>query len=135
MGEAKFSSELVKTATTLARYCNEGKTRDGLRELYDPACVSAEALPGPNGKEAHGLDAIGGKHDWWESAMTEHSTSADGPFLHAPDKFSLIFHMDVTDNESGNRMQMSEVGLYTVNAAGKIVREEFFFNPQDMPQD
>lgn len=133
MGNAKFSSELVKTATILHQYCNDGKTREGLEELYHPDCVSAEALPGPNGKEASGLAAIQGKHDWWESAMEEHSSTAEGPFLHAPDSFSLIFHMDVTEKESGHRMQMSEIAHYTIDSAGKIIREAFYYNPADMP--
>ena len=44
------------------------------------------------------------------------------------DRFALIFDMDVTNRETGQRMQMREVGLYTV-ADGKIVREEFFYPP------
>ena len=41
---------------------------------------------------------------------------------------ALIFDMDVTNKESGQRMQMREVGVYTVKN-GKILREEFFYPP------
>jgi hypothetical protein len=34
------------------------------------------------------------------------------------------YDVDVTDKNSGKRMQMSEVGVYTAKN-GKIVREEF----------
>jgi hypothetical protein len=77
------------------------------------------------------LDAIRGKHDWWESAFEEHNVSAQGPFFNAPNRFTLIFHMDVTERASGQRMQMSEVGLYTVDTEGLIIREEFFYAPTD----
>lgn len=132
MGDAKFESYLVKTGTALAKHCNAKTEREGLDTLYHAECVSAEGLAGPNGKEAHGIDAIRGKHDWWEAAFEEHKVTTQGPFFHAPDRFSLIFDMDVTEKESGQRMQMTEVGLYTVDTDGMIVREEFFYAP--MPE-
>lgn len=131
MGDSKFESYLVKTGTAIAKHCNAGTEREGLETLYHADCVSVEALEGPNGQEAHGLDAIRGKHDWWESAFEEHSLSTQGPFFNAPNRFTLIFTMDVTERESGQRMQMSEVGLYTVDTDGMVTREEFFFAPMD----
>jgi len=131
MGQARFDTHLVKTGTALAGHCNAGTERDALNTLYHADCVSVEALDGPNGREAHGLAAIHAKHDWWDGAFEEHATSAQGPFFHAPDQFSLIFQMDVTEKESGQRMQMSEVGLYTVDADGKVIREQFYYAPMD----
>lgn len=131
MGDVKFESYLVKTGTTIAKHCNAGTERVGLDTLYHNDCVSVEALEGPNGQEAHGLDAIRAKHDWWESAFEEHKVSAEGPYFNAPNRFTLIFHMDVTERESGQRMQMSEIGLYTVDAGGLITREEFFYAPPE----
>jgi hypothetical protein len=52
-----------------------------------------------------------------------------GPFPHG-DRFARYFDFDVTAKAgpmAGNRMQMQEVGLYTV-AGGKITREEFFYS-------
>lgn len=132
MGDERFESYLVKTGTAIAKHCNAGTEDEALNTLYHADCVSVESLEGPNGKEAHGLDAIRGKHDWWKNAFEEHETSAQGPFFNAPNRFTLIFHMDVTEKESGHRMQMSEVGLYTVDTDGLVVREEFFFAP--MPE-
>ena len=83
---------------------------------------------GDAGREAQGLDAIKGKHDWWYGAHDVHQVSAEGPFLFGDDQFSLVFDMDVTNKESGERMQAKEVGVYTVKD-GKIVREEFFYSP------
>ena len=42
------------------------------------------------------------------------------------DRFALRFLIDVTPKESGKRMQMDEVGLYTVRG-DKIVEERFFY--------
>ena len=39
----------------------------------------------------------------------------------------MIFEFDTTNKQSGKRSQMKEVGIYTVNDGGKIVREEFFY--------
>jgi sugar (pentulose or hexulose) kinase len=46
-----------------------------------------------------------------------------GPFV-AHDRFVVQYDIDVTDKSSKKRMQISEVGVYTVKE-GKIVREEF----------
>ena len=64
----------------------------------------------------------------WYGAHDVHQVSAEGPFLFGDDQFSLVFDMDVTNKESGERMQAKEVGVYTVKD-GKIVREEFFYSP------
>ena len=45
----------------------------------------------------------------------------------APDRFGAIFHIDVTNRESGQRIKMSEIAVYTVKD-GKIAREEFFYS-------
>jgi hypothetical protein len=42
-------------------------------------------------------------------------------------RFVVGFKYDVTFKQSGQRMVMDEVGLYTIEH-GKIVREEFFYS-------
>ncbi|MEO0363498.1 MAG: SnoaL-like domain-containing protein, partial [Pseudomonadota bacterium] len=68
-----------------------------------------------------------GKHAWWDGAMEVHDAKVEGPFLHGDDRFGMIFEMDVTEKSSGQRSQMKELGVYTVDGEGKIVREEFFY--------
>lgn len=53
-----------------------------------------------------------------------HSFETSGPFVNG-DQFALCFKIDVTRKASGERVQMDEVGLYTVRD-GKIVEERFF---------
>lgn len=122
--------DMMQIGTKLVQFCNDGREADCLNQLYAEDAVSAEAMamPGQESNEARGLDAIRGKHDWWNNAHEIHSTSAQGPFVHGNDKFAVIFDMDVTNKESGERIQMKEVGQYFVNADGKIHREEFSYS-------
>ncbi len=121
--------ELMQLGGQLVEMCNEGRDTDCLNELYAPDAVSAEAvaMPGADSAEAVGLEAIRGKHDWWYSAHEVHSSKAEGPFVHGDNQFSVIFDMDVTNRESGSRMQMREVATYFVNEQGQIHREQFAY--------
>ena len=121
-----FDSKLIESANALAACCRERREAEGLNTLYAKDAVSVEALDMQGmGRETKGVDGIKGKHDWWFGAHEIHRADVEGPFFHGDDTFGLIFDMDVTNKESGQRMEMKELGLYTVKD-GKIVREEFF---------
>ena len=124
-----FDETLRAIGEKLVANCREGKEMEGLEELYAADAVSVEALPMPGSDSAElvGLDAIKGKHDWWNNAHEVHSSTVQGPFFHGADRFGAIFDIDVTQKENGERMKMQEIAVYTV-ANGKIVREEFFYN-------
>ena len=93
-------------------------------DLYADDVVSVEAYPGAGGSpETRGKEGVRGKIDWWVNAMTVHSFKASEPFV-AHDRFVVQYDADVTEKESNERRQLSEVGVYTVKN-GKIVREEF----------
>lgn len=121
--------ELMAIGQKLVTLNNEDKSRECVKTMYAPDCVSAEAMamPGQDSNEVKGVEAILGKHDWWESANEVHSSSAEGPFAFGDDRFHVIYEMDVTDKSSGERTQMREVATYYVNADGKISREEFAY--------
>ena len=86
--------------------------------------VSIEAMDGPMAR-VQGKDAVKGKGDWWFANHEIHSVTADGPWING-DQFAVRYGMDVTVKESGQRMQMDEIGLYTVRD-GKIAEERFLF--------
>ena len=118
--------ELMQIGNTLVECCNTGREAELMQNHYSADAVSVEAMAMPGGQaEVQGLDAIQAKGEWWLNAHDVHSTSAEGPFVHG-DRFSVIFDMDVTNKESGQRVQMREVGTYQVKD-GKIVREEFAY--------
>lgn len=124
--------ELMDIGTKLVELCNQGRDTECL-EFYTQDAVSAEAMPMPGqaSAEANGLEAIRGKHEWWYGAHEVHSSQAQGPFIHGNNQFSVIFNMDVTNKESGQRTQMQEVAQYFVNQEGQIYREEFSYAAEE----
>lgn len=115
------TEEVAKKVVELTR---KQAWKEAVESLYGKDIVSVESRPDESGSpEKRGIDAIRGKVDWWMSAMETHSVKVHGPFV-AHDRFVVRYDMDVTDKSSKKRMQLSEVGVYTVKD-GKIVREEF----------
>lgn len=118
---------LQEIADALTAHCKAGTEADALAALYAPDAVSVEATAFDGGdRETVGIDGIEGKHAWWAENFEVHGGSVDGPFLHGPDRFALIFEIDATHKASGQRSAMKEIGLYTTRD-GKICREEFFY--------
>jgi len=119
----------MEIAKKMVALCKEGKNEEAVSTLFDEDCESIEA-GAPNGMErgVKGIAAIKGKGEWWFNNHEIHSSEVFGPWPH-DDRFVVGFRFDVTNKPSGQRMQMDEVGLYTVKN-GKIVKEEFFY---DMP--
>jgi len=98
--------------------------REALDTLYADDIVSVEAWGmGGESPEKRGIEAVRGKTEWWTQNMEVHSVKVGGPFV-THDRFVVQYDIDVTDKNSKKRMQMSEVGVYTVKD-GKIAREEF----------
>jgi hypothetical protein len=113
-----------EVATKLVEFCRKGEWMKAIDELYGKDIVSVEPRAMENmPAEMRGIDQVRGKTEWWEKNMEVHSAKVDGPFV-ARDTFVVQFDVDVTDKASKKRMQMSEVGIYTVKD-GKVSREEF----------
>jgi hypothetical protein len=125
-----FPKQLKETAEKLVQFCREDKTAEGLKTLYhrDAVSVEAMAMPGADSPETKGVKAIKAKHDWWYANFDVHSQSVDGPYFHGADRFGVVFSFEATNKQIGERSAMTEIAIYTVNAKGKIVREEFFYN-------
>ena len=86
--------------------------------------VSIEAIDGPMGR-IEGKAAVDAKGAWWYGAHEVHSVETYGPWVNG-DQFSVRWVMDVTVKDSGNRITMDEIALYTLKD-GKIVEEKFFY--------
>jgi ketosteroid isomerase-like protein len=113
-----------EVATKLADYCRKGEWMKAVNDLYAKDIVSVEPRAMENmPAEMRGLDQVRGKTQWWEENFEVHSSKIGGPFV-ARDTFVVQFDVDVTEKASKKRMQMSEVGIYTVKD-GKVTREEF----------
>jgi len=113
--------EIAEDVVAMARAGN----LDGIGAKYwDEDVISFEAMDGPMAV-TDGREAVEGKSDWWNAAHDVHSVEAHGPFVNG-DQFAVRFVMDVTNKESGERITMDEVALYTVDD-GRIVEERFFY--------
>jgi len=116
----------MEVGKKLVEFCKKGEHIKAVEALYSPDIVSVEAVDMPNmPAEMKGIDAIRGKNQWWMDNHVVHSSTCDGPYPHG-DQFIVKFAFDVTSKPSQQRMQMDEMGLYTVKN-DKIVREEFFY--------
>ena len=116
--------------TQLVQLCNEGRAEEVVKTYYSPDIVSIEggdsgAIPA----RIEGMAALDEKNAWWYANHEVHGMTATGPFIgHRPDQFVVGFEVDMTP-KGGERMQMTEVGIYTVRG-GKIVQEEFLYSTQ-----
>jgi len=120
-------SAALEIGNKFVALAKEDKDSEILDQLYDQNIVSIEGQ-GTDDMPARmeGMEAIRGKHAWWYDNHEIHSTSTVGPFVgHREDQFVVQFGMDVTP-KGGERMQMSEVGIFTVKH-GKVVQEEFLY--------
>jgi ketosteroid isomerase-like protein len=113
-----------ETAEAFTALLKEGKHQEAGDRFWADDVVSREAMEGPMA-ELRGRDAVQGKSAWWYANHEVHGGSVEGPFVHG-DQFAVRFSMDITPKETGQRMQMTEIGLYTV-ADGKVVEERFFY--------
>lgn len=101
-----------------------GQHEQAARQYNSPQIVSLEAMEGPMA-ECRGAEAVQAKAQWWYDNHEVHAAESIGPFVNG-NQFAVIFRMDVTTKASGERMQMEEVGLYTVDD-GKIIEERFYY--------
>jgi hypothetical protein len=124
---ATAPASTAQVAQQLVALCREGRNLDAVNRLYSPRIASIEPVGSPEmPAEMSGIDAIRGKHEWWEANNEVHSIEVNGPFL-GPDQFAVQFTWDATFKPTGQRQRMTEMALYAVKD-GKIVREEFFYN-------
>src|SRR5262245_42765051 len=120
-GERMNTEEVAKKVVELTR---KQAFKEAIDTLYDKDIVSVEArtMDGSS-PETRGIEGVRGKTEWFEQNMQVHSFKSSEPYV-AHDRFVVQYDADVTDKNSKNRIQLSEVGVYTVKN-GKIVREEF----------
>jgi hypothetical protein len=115
------TEEVAKKVVELTR---KQAWHEALNTLYAKDIVSVEARSmGGESPETRGIEGVRGKVDWWVNEMEVHGCEVGGPFV-AHDRFVVQYDLDVSNKKTKERMQLSEVGVYTVKD-GKIVREEF----------
>lgn len=122
------TSATATVAEELVAFCRAGRNMDAINTLYSPEIVSVESMGSEEmPREMKGIDAIRQKNQWWSENNEVHSAETDGPFI-GDGKFAVRYAFDATFKPTGKRETMEEMALYTVEN-GKIVREQFFYNP------
>jgi hypothetical protein len=113
----------LEVAQTVAALLRRGAAHEVEQQWLAPGIVSVEGVGASMAWS--GKKAVLDKYRGWEATHEIHDMRVDGPWVGATG-FALKFWIDVTDTSSGQRSQMEEIAVYTVQN-GKIVREEFHF--------
>lgn len=115
-----------EVAAKLVALCRDGKFAEAIETLYAGGVISVEAMDYQGmGRELHGRQAVLGKNLAWFQDNEVHGVSVTGPFV-SPERFAVVYSFDWTRKASGERVQLNEVAVYTVED-GLIVREEFLY--------
>lgn len=123
----------LEVGKKLVDYCNQGKFRDAITDLYADDAKHIEALAmGPDMPQVtDGKEALLKMNDWWEGAHEVHGMELKGPFPHGNGSFAVWMSLDVTAKEgpmANQRMKMEEVCLYATKD-GKITQVDFYWDP------
>ena len=121
--------ETLEIGKALVALCKENKYLEAIETYYSEKIVSIEGASGEDmPQRMEGIEAIKGKNNWWFENHEVHESTVEGPFVaEGSNQFVVRFTMDITAKAYGQRMQMTEVGIYDV-ADGKIVQEQFLYN-------
>lgn len=125
-------TETDRVANRLVEMCNAGQFHEAMIELYadNARHVEVMEMPGsPCKRITEGKAALIKAGEQWSKSTTVHSSSIGKPMSNG-DQFVVEMKMDCTSSEgpmAGQRMQMSEICLYTVKN-GKITEAKFFYS-------
>lgn len=116
-----------EVAAEFTRLCKAGQFDEAGQKFWSDKVVSIEAMEGPMAR-CSGRREVEAKGQWWNENHDIHAFETEGPFVNG-NQFALGFRIDVTPKigeQAGKRIQMTEMGLYTVQD-GKVVEERFFY--------
>jgi hypothetical protein len=119
-GKGPTPAEVAQTVIGLLR---SGAAHDVERDWLAPGIVSVEGVGASMAWS--GKKAVLDKYRGWEADHEIHDMRIEGPWVGATG-FALKYWIDVSQKSTGQRHQMEEIAVYTVQN-GKIVREEFHF--------
>lgn len=122
-------TDVDRVASRFAELCQRGQYKEAMEELYCEKARHVEACEMPGmPRITEGKPALRQKSEQFFKSNTIHSQSCGEARVNG-DQFACEMSMDVTCKEgpmAGQRVSMSETGLYTVKD-GKIVEGKFFY--------
>jgi hypothetical protein len=130
-----MTTTAIASTEEIARFlvteCRKQNFKGVMEKFYGNNIVSVEAMemPGcPMIKE--GIEAVTKASQEWEANNQVHSIEVGEPII-SENHFAVTMKLDVTSKMMGNqRMMMEEIAVYEVKA-GKIVRQQFFYNTEN----
>lgn len=117
--------DVKQVAADLVAMWNRGEWLESGDKYWADDVRSVEPMDGPMA-DIRGRDQVHGKGEWWAANHETHSAEVSGGPWFNGDQFVVRFTMDVTQKESGQRMQLDETALYTIKD-GRIAEERFFY--------
>lgn len=111
----------AEVGADLVALFNAGKMDEPCQKYWAPDIECIEGM----GMSFKGRKAVEAKNAEWMRTHVIHAAKAEALFVGATG-FAVKFSMDVEDTANNQRIQMDEVGVYTVKN-GKIIREEFMY--------
>lgn len=115
--------DIRATAEGFTALLKQGDFHGAAERYWHEDVSSIEAMGEP--RAVYGKPAVAAKGAAWMEAHEVHAFEVEGPYLNE-DQFALTMRIDITVKATGQRLQMTEVGLYTVEE-GLIVEERFFY--------
>ena len=113
-----------EVADDFTAMCKAGQMDEAGHKYWAENVRSIENMEGPS-RIAEGIPALIAKGEWWYGAHDVHSVETHGPYVNG-DQFAVRFVMDITHKESGERIAMDEIAVYSV-VNGKISEERFYY--------
>ncbi len=123
--------DLVEIGRVFVQAMRDRRGIASVDELYLENAQSIEAVVPPvrDFRITKGREAIKAKREDWLLNHDILELEADGPYVHPPNRFAVRFRAEVAQKDTGQRMVLSEIAIYSVED-GKIALEEFFMWPK-----
>lgn len=122
---------LIEIGRAFVQAMQDRRGLENVDEMYAENAESVEAVvpPGRYVRVTSGREAIKAKREDWLKTHDLLSLSADGPYVHPPNRFGVRFEAEVVQKDTGKLMKLREIAIYSIEE-GRIVREEFYMLPK-----
>ena len=123
-------SGVQEVATKLVKLCEHMKFEEAIQELYADNATHVETNPFKGKPDyTEGRKAILESNREWHEKFEVHSNEVGQPII-ASNVFAVTMNCETTNRETGQKVPMSEVCVYSVEN-GKIVQANFFYKTDD----
>lgn len=122
---------LIEIGRAFVQSMQDRRGLDSVDKLYAENAESIEAVIPPDRyvRVASGRGAIQAKREDWLKNHEILRLDVDGPYIHPPSRFGVLFDAEVKQKATGQLITLREIAIYSVED-GQIICEEFFMLPK-----